>query len=95
MSRKASARAPNDIDASIDRPAVPAEIIFLGVVLVLTAFFTLAGIPGQQEPVAGDGSERLRRNWLEQRASAIEDPATTVDADAEDTPLDAEFAPGR
>lgn len=46
-----------------DDRVLPAEIVFLVVVLCLTLFFSLAGVPGAALPEAGDGSEALRRGW--------------------------------
>lgn len=48
-----------------DGPAVPAELVFLAVMGALLALLALAGVPLLDEPVAGDGSERLRRGWAE------------------------------
>ena len=51
-----------------DGPAVPAELIFLAIVAAMLGLLLLAGIPLGEEPVAGDGSERLRRGWAGQLA---------------------------
>ena len=58
------------VTESPDRPQVPAEIVFLLVVLTITLFFSLAGIPGEAEPVAGDGSPALEQGWLEEHEAA-------------------------
>jgi hypothetical protein len=54
------------VTESPDRPKVPAEVVFLLVVLMLTIIFSIAGIPGEPEPVAGDGSPALQQGWLAQ-----------------------------
>ncbi len=51
---------------SPDRPPVPAELVFLMVVLALTVFFALAGVPGEPTPVVSDGSQQLRLGWMEE-----------------------------
>ncbi len=58
------------VTESPDQPQVPAEIVFLLVVLTLTIIFSVAGIPGEAEPVAGDGSDALRRGWMEAHNAA-------------------------
>ena len=59
------------LDPQDERP-LPAEIVFLAVVLCLALFFTLAGIPGKPLPEAGEGSEALRQGWAEQAPTASE-----------------------
>jgi hypothetical protein len=50
---------------ALDDRVLPAEIVFLIVVLCLTLFFSLAGIPGAALPEAGEGSAALRQGWAE------------------------------
>lgn len=57
------ARATMPTDDLQDRPAYPAEVVFLVIMIVLTALVSLAGVPASAEKVAGDGSDHLRRNW--------------------------------
>jgi len=58
------------VTESPDRPQVPAEIVFLLVVLTLTIIFSVAGIPGEADPVASDGSDALRQGWMEAHNAA-------------------------
>ena len=60
---------------SPDHPTIPAEVVFLLVVLVLTLFFSLAGIPGEHEPVAGEGTAALSRDWMAERQAQLVEPA--------------------
>jgi hypothetical protein len=74
---------------SPDHPTIPAEVVFLLVVLVLTLFFSLAGIPGEQEPVAGEGSAALRRDWMAERQAQQVEPAAQASQGARTaTPLE-------
>jgi len=72
MSRLSPGRSRPDASVAVDRPSVPAEIVFLCVVLVLTIFFSLAGVPGLPEPVAGEGSDKLRQGWMEEARQAAD-----------------------
>jgi len=82
------ATAPHPADnswvtESPDRPQVPAEVVFLLVVLMLTLIFSLAGIPGEGEPVAGEGSPALQHGWLAQHEAQHEvQPAAPAGASA-------------
>jgi hypothetical protein len=91
MSTKTTAIDTSWVTESPDRPPVPAEVVFLLVVLVLTVFFTLAGIPGEALPVAGEGSEALKRDWLAERQVQVDGQAVVVPPSETATP--AETAP--
>lgn len=58
---------PTDRWAPPEKPSYRGEIVFLSVVLVLTIVLAVAGVPGEPEPVAGNGSDRLRQGWLEEQ----------------------------
>ena len=79
------------VTESPDQPRVPAELVFLAVVLMLTVIFAIAGIPGAADPVATEGSDALRQGWLEKHnqahaATAIAEPAAPVERSAPQQP---------
>lgn len=79
------------VTESSDHPKVPAEVVFLMVVLMLTVIFSIAGIPGEADPVATEGSDALRQGWLEQHnrthAAATPVDGSTVPADPTQAPV--------
>jgi len=67
-----------------DRP-VPAEIQFLLVVTGLVVLLAIVGLPGEDDRVAKDASEELRRSWAAHRS---ERPAAPPDAEPPPPGLD-------
>lgn len=55
-----------------DGPAMPAEFTFLLAILGVVLLLALAGVPLVPDREAGDGSDALRKGWLQERqAEAI------------------------
>ncbi|GJM20663.1 MAG: hypothetical protein DHS20C15_05780 [Planctomycetota bacterium] len=50
-----------------DGPALPAEFTFLLAILGVVLLLALAGVPLVPEREAGDGSDSLRKGWLQER----------------------------
>ena len=55
------------------------QVVLLMMVLVL--ILLMAGVPGL-EPVAGNGTRKLRQGWAERRAAAVTAPAPAAPAAA-------------
>jgi len=50
-----------------DGPALPAEVMFLIAIAAVVLLLSLAGVPLTPEREAGDGSDALRKGWLQER----------------------------
>ena len=65
---------------SPDQPDVPAEGVYLLLVLALMVIFSLAGVTAEPDPEVSDGSSALRQGWLEQHNQAQAPPQSSTDS---------------
>lgn len=70
-----------------DGPPVPAELVFVAMIALLGVLLSLAGVPLAPEKSVTDGSDALRKGWLEQRQAESLAEASNEDSEPSGAPL--------